>query len=104
MVSPGSETKQTEIVDLFGLFDCKEGKQMATNAISKAFGDEVTLSRKKHCYKNLRKKLSYDVVDDELIQLNQESEIKKIKCLIQITKERITGWRQEISDMIRNEN
>ena len=38
VISPGSETKQTEILDLFGLFDFKEGKQMATNAISKVFG------------------------------------------------------------------
>ena len=48
--------------------------------------------------------MSYDITDDELIQLDQESEIKKMKCLIQVTKERITGWRQEIGDMIRNEN
>ena len=46
---------------------------MATNAISKAFGDEVTLSRRKHCYKYLRKKISYDIADDELKQLDQES-------------------------------
>ena len=57
MISPGSETKQVEILDLFGLSDCKEGKQMATNAILKAFGDDVTFSRKKRCYKNLRKML-----------------------------------------------
>ena len=92
MISPGIETKQTDILDLFGLFDCKEGKQMATNAISKTFGDEVTLSRKKHCYKNLRKKLSYDITDDELIQLDQDSEIKKMKCLIQVTKEHSFFW------------
>ena len=48
--------------------------------------------------------MSYAITDDELIQLNRESEINKMKCLIQVTKERITGWRQEIGDMIRNEN
>ena len=72
---------------------------MATNAISKAFGDDVTLSRK-----NIVIKIFIYVADDELIQLDQESEIKKIKCLMQVTKERITGWRQEIGVKIRNEN
>ena len=97
VMSPGSETKQTEILDLFGLFDCKEGKQMATNAISKAFGNEVTLSRKKHCYKKLRNKLSSDITDDELIQLDQESEIKKMKCLIQEQKnESLAGAKKSV--------
>ena len=34
VISSRSETKQTEILDLFGPFDCKESKQIATNAIS----------------------------------------------------------------------
>ena len=55
---------------------------MATNAISKAFGDEVTLSRKKTLLQKFEKTFSYDITDDELIQLDQESEIKKMKCLI----------------------
>ena len=85
-----------DVMSLLSLPDSREGKQMATTAVGKAFGNIITLSRRKSVYKGLKKLAPFSIDEDSTLKLDQGSEISKMKELINTTKVRLEGWRTEI--------
>ena len=52
----------------------------------------------------MKKCLSFSILEDDSLNLDQASEINKMKELLNTTKERIVSWREEIGRAIKDQN
>ena len=89
--SHGSDVSQSDVINLLCLPDSREGKQIATTAIGKAFGNIITLSRRKNMYKGLKKHASFSIDEDSALKLDQGSAISKMKEFDQHNQSKIRG-------------